>query len=53
MTTLDEFVPRGWREHGDDPQAVFDRFPDGVALVTEARHLPMLANLIVHVAGGV
>ena len=49
--TLEEFVSKGWSDHGDDAQDVFARFPDGIALVSEAKHLPMLAGLITHVSG--
>ena len=48
---LAKFVSTGWQKHADDEQGVFDGLPDGVALVTEAKHAPMLAGLVVHVAG--
>ena len=49
--TLDDFVSKGWSDHGDDAEGVFARLPEGFALVTELRHLPALAGLIVHVSG--
>jgi hypothetical protein len=49
--TLDEFVSKGFQDHGEDAPGVFARLPEGVGLVTEAKHLPALAALIVHVAG--
>jgi hypothetical protein len=49
--TFDEFVAKGWQDHADDAAGVFARLPDGIALVTDAKHLPALAALIVHVAG--
>jgi hypothetical protein len=48
---LDEFVSKGWQDHAGDAEGVFARFPAGVALVSEAKHLPPLASLVVHVAG--
>ncbi|MCE9636761.1 MAG: hypothetical protein K8T90_13740 [Planctomycetes bacterium] len=51
MATLDDFCSQGWQDHAKDAPAVFARLPDGVALVTEARHLPAFASLVVHVAG--
>jgi len=48
---LGQFVRDGWQKHGDDEQGVFDSLPQGVALVSEAKHASMLAGLVVHVAG--
>jgi len=48
---LGQFVSEGWQKHAEDEQGVFDSLPEGVALVTEAKHAPMLAGLVVHVAG--
>lgn len=49
--TFDEFVRNGWQDHVEDPEGVFARLPGGVRLVTEPRHLPAFAGLVVHVAG--
>jgi hypothetical protein len=49
--TLQEFVQQGWQKHGDDEQGVFDSLPEGVEMVSEAKHGPALAGLVVHVAG--
>ena len=49
--TLDEFVGSCWNDHATDPTGVFGRFATGVSLVTEARHVPPFAGLVVHVAG--
>jgi hypothetical protein len=49
--TLDQFCSQAWNDHSTDAAGVFARLPDGVALVTEPAHLPMLAGLIVHVSG--
>ncbi len=49
--TLDEFVSQGWQDHAADAAAVMSRFPQGLDLVTEPKHLPALAGLVVHVAG--
>ena len=49
--TLEEFVAKGWNDHGDDAAGVFARFPEGVLLVKDPAHLPALAGLIVHVGG--
>jgi hypothetical protein len=48
---IGEFVRDGWQKHGDDEQGVFDSLPEGVKLVSEAKHGPALAGLVVHVAG--
>lgn len=48
---LDDFVAKGWDDHAGDAAGVFDRFPTGLALVTEAKHVPPFAGLVVHVAG--
>ena len=48
---MNEFVRQGWADHGKDEEGVFGRLPDGLALVTEAGHLPALAALTVHVGG--
>lgn len=49
--TLEEFCSKGWQEHATDAAGVMARLPQGVALVTGAKHIPMLAGLVVHVAG--
>ncbi len=49
--TLDEFVSQGWKDHATDAAGVFARLPEGVGLITEAKQLPALAALTVHVAG--
>jgi tetratricopeptide (TPR) repeat protein len=49
--TLDEFVAKGWSDHATDAEGVFRRLPEGLALVTERRHMPPFAGLVVHVAG--
>lgn len=49
--TLENFCSQGWEDHATDAAGVFARLPQGVALVTDARHIPMLAGLVVHVAG--
>jgi hypothetical protein len=49
--TLDEFVSQGWMDHATDAEGVMARLDQGVALMTDARHLPGLAALITHVAG--
>lgn len=53
MTTspLDEFVGSCWNDHAADATGVFERFGAGAALVTEARHVPPFAGIVVHVAG--
>jgi hypothetical protein len=48
---LDEFISKGWDDHAKDAAGVFGRFPDGIALVSQPKHLPPLAGLIVHVSG--
>ena len=48
--TLEEFVATGWSEHGEDAEGVFARMPEGVALVTEPKHVGPLTGLLVHVA---
>lgn len=50
-SSLQEFVNQGWSDHADDAQGVMDRLPQGAALVQDAKGLPGLAGLIVHVAG--
>ena len=49
--TLSEFVGQGWAQHGNDAEGVFARLPEGVSLIAEAKELPQLAGLVVHVAG--
>lgn len=49
--SLDEFVGTCWNDHASDAAGVFDRFDAGVALVTEAKHVPPFAGIVVHVAG--
>ena len=50
-TSLDDFCAKGWSDHADQAGAVFERLGEGVGLVAEAKDLPPLAGLIVHVAG--
>ena len=47
---LDEFVSKGWADHADDAEGVMARFPAGLALVKEPRHLAALAGLVTHVS---
>ena len=49
--SLNDFVAKGWDDHAADAAGVFDRFATGVALVTEPKHVPPFAGLVVHVAG--
>jgi len=49
--SLNDFVAKGWDDHATDAAGVFDRFASGVALVTEPKHVPPFAGLVVHVAG--
>ena len=49
--SLDEFVGSCWNDHATDPSGVFGRFAAGVSLVTEAKHVPPFAGIVVHVAG--
>ena len=49
--TLDEFLSQGWMDHATDAEGVMARLDQGLALMTDARHLPGLAALITHVAG--
>lgn len=49
--SFDAFLNTGWSEHGDDPQGVFDRLPEGLALADEPGQLTRLAGLATHVAG--
>ncbi len=48
--TLQEFVQKGWADHGSDPEGVFARLPEGLELATEPAHLAQLANLALHVS---
>jgi hypothetical protein len=49
--TLDDFVARGWQDHGDDAEGVWVRLPQGIPLVETPPGLFALANLAAHVAG--
>jgi len=49
--TCKNFVSQAWNDHATNEQAVFDRLPEGIALIGEAGDLAGLAGLIVHVAG--
>jgi hypothetical protein len=49
--TLEQFVSQGWADHAEKTDEVAARLPEGLGLVTEAKHLGMLAALIVHVYG--
>ena len=49
--TLDEFVSQGWVEHANDAAGVFARLPEGLPLISESRHFPAFAALVVHVSG--
>ena len=44
-------MQQGWADHGNDPQGVYDRLAEGLALAASPGDLPALAGLIVHVAG--
>ncbi|MCA9727379.1 MAG: hypothetical protein R3E12_20590 [Candidatus Eisenbacteria bacterium] len=49
--TLDEFVGQGWNDHGADPQAVWNRLPEGIPLADTSLGIAQLANLATHVSG--
>ncbi|MBL4848425.1 MAG: hypothetical protein JKY65_23130 [Planctomycetes bacterium] len=49
--TCKDFVSQGWSDHAEDSDGVMNRFPAGIALVSESSDLPGLAGLITHVAG--
>jgi hypothetical protein len=49
--TLESFVARGWNDHADDAEGVWRRLPDAIALVRDAKQLPVLCGLVVHVSG--
>ena len=46
-----EVHQKAWSDHGEDAQGVANRLREGLALATEAKHLPALAGLAVHVHG--
>lgn len=48
--SLDAFVSQGWADHAGDALGVMARFPAGIALVTEVRHLAPFAALVTHVS---
>lgn len=48
---LDAFVGQGWNDHAKDPDGVWRRLPEGLALVQKAGDVPSLAGLAVHVSG--
>src|SRR5262245_22264891 len=48
--TSEEWVAKGWERHGEDPKGLFAAMPEGIALVTEAKHVGPLSGLLVHVA---
>lgn len=49
--TIDDVVSKGWADHAEDAEGVFGRLQQSLPLVTERKHLPMFANLAVHVSG--
>jgi len=49
--SVSEWVQKGWREHAEQTEAVFERLHEGVALVDGADDAGKVAGLIVHVAG--
>lgn len=48
---FNEFLTSAWNDHGDDPDGVMKRFPEGIALIEQADQLAALSNLITHVSG--
>lgn len=49
--TFDEFVSRGWADHGADAEGVFARLPEGIPLIGEPGHIAAFAALATHVSG--
>lgn len=49
--TLDNFMGQAWNDHATDSPGVWQRLPEGLALVTKAGDLPGFAALAVHVSG--
>lgn len=49
--TMQDFVSAGWKDHGDDAEAVFERFGQGLELVESSADALSLSALVVHVAG--
>jgi tetratricopeptide (TPR) repeat protein len=45
------FVSENFAVHGDQPEAVFSRLPEGIALVADAKDLPGMSHLVCHVSG--
>ncbi|MEZ0228788.1 MAG: hypothetical protein ACAI25_09200 [Planctomycetota bacterium] len=48
---IESLVEQGWAEHEKDSAGVLARCEGAIPEVTEAKHLPGLAALLVHVAG--
>lgn len=48
---FDGYLDRAWTRHGDDPEGVFERLPEGRARCTTPRDVAAWGALVAHVAG--
>jgi len=48
---IEELIAHGWQQHAGDAEGVLQRLREAAGSITEIRHLPAFASLVVHVTG--